>query len=36
MLWYAGFDRTDEVARFTMRSTIGWKIRHVVHHAHKD
>jgi tRNA (mo5U34)-methyltransferase len=35
MLWYAGFDSVDEVKRFTMRSTKGWKIRHVVHHAHK-
>jgi tRNA (mo5U34)-methyltransferase len=35
MLWYAGFDRVDEVKRFTMRSSKGWKIRHVVHHAHK-
>ena len=35
MLWYAGFDRVEEVRRFTMRSTLGWKIRHVVHHAHK-
>ena len=35
MLWYAGFDRVEETRRFTMRSTKGWKIRHVVHHAHK-
>ena len=35
MLWYSGFDRVEEVKRFTMRSTAGWKIRHVVHHAHK-
>jgi tRNA (mo5U34)-methyltransferase len=35
MLWYAGFDRVEEVRRFTMHSTLGWKIRHVVHHAHK-
>ena len=36
MLWYAGFDRVEETKRFTMRSTKGWKIRHVVHHAHKS
>jgi tRNA (mo5U34)-methyltransferase len=35
MLWYAGFDRVEEIKRFTMVSTEGWKIRHVVHHAHK-
>ena len=35
MLWYAGFDRVEEHKRFTMHSTNGWKIRHVVHHAHK-
>jgi len=33
MLAYAGFDRVEEHARFTMRSAHGWKIRHVVHHA---
>lgn len=36
MLWYAGFDRVQERKRFTMRSTAGWKIRHVVHHAYKS
>jgi tRNA (mo5U34)-methyltransferase len=35
MLWYAGFERVDEAERFTMQSTRGWKIRHVVHHAHR-
>ena len=35
MLFYAGFDRTEEVGRFTMQSTLGWRIRHVVHHAHR-
>jgi tRNA (mo5U34)-methyltransferase len=35
MLRYAGFDRVEEHRRFTMRSTTGWKIRHVVHHAFK-
>jgi tRNA (mo5U34)-methyltransferase len=33
MLWYAGFETVEERARFTMASTQGWKIRHVVHHA---
>jgi len=33
MLWYAGFDRVEERARFTMRSTEGFSVRHVVHHA---
>jgi tRNA (mo5U34)-methyltransferase len=33
MLWYAGFQTVREQARFTMQSTAGWKIRHVVHHA---
>lgn len=36
MLWYAGFDRVEEINRFTMVSEVGWKIRHVVHHAHKS
>jgi hypothetical protein len=35
MLWHAGFDRVEQVKRFTMRSTVGWSIRHVVHHAHR-
>jgi tRNA (mo5U34)-methyltransferase len=35
MLWYAGFERTREVSRFAMRSTQGWRIRHVVHHAQR-
>ena len=35
MLWYAGFDKVEERRRFTMRSNEGWKIRHVVHHAHR-
>ncbi len=33
MLWYAGFDTVTEHTRFTMRTTVGWKIRHVVNHA---
>jgi tRNA (mo5U34)-methyltransferase len=36
MLWHSGFDRVQEVKRFTMRANPGWKIRHVVHHAHKN
>jgi tRNA (mo5U34)-methyltransferase len=35
MLWHAGFDTVTEHKRFTMVSTKGWKIRHVVHHARK-
>ena len=35
MLWHAGFDRIEEVNRFTMKAEPGWKIRHVVHHAHR-
>ena len=33
MLWTAGFDEVDEKARFAMRSTRGFSVRHVVHHA---
>ncbi|HVL96047.1 MAG TPA: class I SAM-dependent methyltransferase [Solirubrobacteraceae bacterium] len=36
MLWYAGFDGIEEHSRFTMRSTQGWSIRHVVHHARRS
>jgi tRNA (mo5U34)-methyltransferase len=36
MLWHSGFDRIEEVTRFTMKASPGWKIRHVVHHAHKS
>jgi tRNA (mo5U34)-methyltransferase len=35
MLWYAGFDRIEEKARFTMKSNEGYDVRHVVNHAHK-
>jgi len=35
MLWYAGFDRVEEVARFSMDSNEGYSVRHVVHHAHR-
>jgi hypothetical protein len=33
MLWTAGFDRVVERSRFEMRSTHGFSVRHVVHHA---
>jgi hypothetical protein len=35
MLWYAGFERIEEVSRFAMSSRQGWRIRHVVHHAQR-
>lgn len=35
MLWFAGFDRVEEVSRFSMDSNEGYSVRHVVHHAHK-
>jgi hypothetical protein len=35
MLWYAGFEQAREVSRFAMRSSQGWRIRHVVHHAQR-
>jgi tRNA (mo5U34)-methyltransferase len=35
MLWTAGFDRIDRVAKFDLQAVAGWKVRHVVHHAHK-
>ena len=33
MLWTAGFDDVREHGRFSMRSTQGWSVRHVVHHG---
>ncbi len=33
MLWTAGFDDVREHGRFTLRSTEGLKVPHVVHHA---
>jgi tRNA (mo5U34)-methyltransferase len=33
MLWTAGFDSVVERGRFEMRSTQGFSVRHVVHHA---
>jgi tRNA (mo5U34)-methyltransferase len=35
MIWSAGFDRVSEHRRFRLHSTRGWKVRHVVHHAHR-
>ena len=35
MLSYAGFDRVEEVARFSMESNEDYAVQHVVHHAHK-
>src|SRR4051812_20483735 len=35
MLWYAGFDEVNEYKRFTMKSSEGWSVRHVVNHARK-
>ena len=36
MLWTAGFDRVEEFGRFDLRACAGWKVRHVVFHAHKS
>jgi tRNA (mo5U34)-methyltransferase len=33
MLWTAGFDEVRRHARFKVRSTRGYSVRHVVHHA---
>ncbi len=35
MLWSAGFDSVSEHGRFTMQSTQGYGVRHVVHHARR-
>jgi tRNA (mo5U34)-methyltransferase len=35
MLWTAGYDDVRRHGRFRMRSTEGWSVRHVVHHARK-
>ena len=35
MLWTAGFDRVERRARFDLQAVAGWKVPHVVHHAHK-
>jgi hypothetical protein len=36
MMVAAGFDRVEERSRFSMRSSAGYSVRHVVHHAHKS
>jgi tRNA (mo5U34)-methyltransferase len=36
MLWSAGFDRVERHGRFDMKAVAGWKVPHVVHHAHKS
>ena len=36
MLWTAGFDRVTEHGRFAIRSTEGWSVPHVVHHASRN
>ena len=36
MLWTAGFDRIESRGKFKLRSTQGFDVPHVVHHAHKD
>jgi len=36
MLWTAGFDRVEQRGRFNLTATAGWKVPHVVHHAHKS
>lgn len=33
MIWHAGFDDVREHGRFVMKSTQGYGVRHVVHHA---
>lgn len=33
MMWTAGFDRVHEHARFPVRATPGFSVRHVIHHA---
>lgn len=35
MLWTAGFDRVEQHGRFDLRACAGWKVRHVVFHAHQ-
>jgi hypothetical protein len=33
MMWTAGYDDVRRHGRFRMRSTEGWSVPHVVHHA---
>ena len=35
MMWTAGYDDVRRRGRFRMRSTEGWSVPHVVHHARK-
>jgi len=35
MIWGAGFDHVERVARFSMKATDGWAVRHAVFHARK-
>jgi tRNA (mo5U34)-methyltransferase len=35
MMWTAGYERVERRARFRMRSTAGWSVRHAVYHAHR-
>jgi tRNA (mo5U34)-methyltransferase len=35
MLWTAGFDRVEQHGRFKLVARAGWKVPHVVFHAHK-
>ena len=36
MMFCAGFDRIEQHSRFSMQSTQGYSVRHVVHHAFKQ
>jgi SAM-dependent methyltransferase len=36
MLYTAGFDRVERRGKFGLKSTQGFTVPHVVHHAHKD
>jgi tRNA (mo5U34)-methyltransferase len=36
MLYTAGFDRVEQFKKFKLAASEGWKVPHVVHHAHKS
>jgi SAM-dependent methyltransferase len=36
MMWTAGFDRVERYAHFKVRSTHGFSVRHVIHHARES
>jgi tRNA (mo5U34)-methyltransferase len=36
LIWSAGFDGVERLGKFKLRSTEGWTVRHVVHHARKS